>query len=49
MLASTEMILITAMMARHHRLSGLTAAPYRLDAKGAVTPADLRLVCRRHD
>jgi cytochrome P450 len=48
-LASIEMILITAMMARRHRLRSLPATPYRLDAKGALIPADLRLVCRRRD
>jgi cytochrome P450 len=46
-LASIEMILVTAMMARRHRLSSLTPVPYRLDTKGALTPAGLRLVCRR--
>lgn len=48
-LATIEMILITTMMARRHRISGLATTPYRLDAKGALTPADLRLVCRQRD
>ncbi|MFL6055503.1 MAG: cytochrome P450 [Actinoallomurus sp.] len=46
-LATTEMILITAMMARRHLISGLATTPYRLDAKGALTPAELRLVCHQ--
>ncbi|WP_169808933.1 cytochrome P450 [Microtetraspora fusca] len=46
-LATTEMILIAAMMAGRHRFSGHATTPYRLDAKGALTPAGLRLVCRQ--
>lgn len=45
-LATTEMILITAMMARRHRLVSPT---YRLDAKGALTPTNLRLVSHQRD
>ncbi|MBF8184722.1 cytochrome P450 [Nonomuraea sp. K274] len=48
-LASTELILITAMMARHHRLRAPATAPYQQDAEGALTPSGLRLTCRRRD
>lgn len=45
-LATTELILITALMARRHQLADPT---YVLDAKGALTPINLRLISHQRD